>query len=106
MASKTTGCYINGLDNESRARYVEKISIIGGKDPHDLPKHMWTNDVDLFLSVTYPDIVNYLLFVTSAYTMEELQSYKGLEAYNQFVSGWVHNLMVHVHSNNLCVQTA
>ena len=55
--------------------------------------------------ITYPDIVAYLLFAKSAYTNEELRNYKSLEAYNQFVCGWVrdisvmdssiHNILVH-----------
>ncbi|XP_051996015.1 uncharacterized protein LOC127653381 [Xyrauchen texanus] len=38
------------------------------------------------------DITNYLVLQTSYYTRQQMKAYKSLEAYNFFVSGWVHNL--------------
>ena len=39
--------------------------------------------------------------------MDELKSYKGLEAYNQFVSGWVRDGRVKVYSTSgLVLHTA
>ncbi|KAL3889699.1 hypothetical protein ACJMK2_002028 [Sinanodonta woodiana] len=88
-SEKLQQTYRDTLDVTSKQRYDDKIGLIEKQDPYTLEKHRWTQDVDKWASVTYPDIVNYLLFSTSAYTMDELKSYKGLEAYNQFVSGWV-----------------
>ena len=45
------------------------------------------------IGCAYPDIVNYLLFTPSAYTSEDMKSYKSLQAYNQVVEGWVRNVM-------------
>ena len=45
--------------------------------------------IENFPSISYPDIVNYFLFALCTLTKEELKAYKGLESYNQFVSGWV-----------------
>lgn len=45
--------------------------------------------MSLLPPITYIDIVNYLLWTPSVYTKDELKSYKGLEAYNQFINGWV-----------------
>ncbi|WAR04105.1 hypothetical protein MAR_019474 [Mya arenaria] len=61
--------------------------IIGGCDPYER-KLAWTQNVDILSLVTYPDIVNYLLFTQSAYSADDLKSYKSLEAYRQFVFGW------------------
>jgi hypothetical protein len=47
------------------------------------------DDVKLLPKITYPDIVNYLVFSPSPYTSDDMKSYKGLDAYNQFVCGWV-----------------
>jgi hypothetical protein len=33
--------------------------------------------------------VNYLLYTPSKYTTEDFKAYKGLDAYNQLVCGWV-----------------
>ena len=46
---------------------------------------MLSEDVKLLPKITYPDFVNYLVFSPSPYTSDDLKSYKGLEAYNQFV---------------------
>ena len=35
------------------------------------------------------DTVSYLVLRTSFVTAEQLEAWKGLEAYNQFVGGWV-----------------
>ena len=41
------------------------------------------------------DIVNYMVFSESPYcSMEDMRAYKGLEAHNQFVSGWVREVEV------------
>lgn len=53
-------------------------------------------------AVSCPDIVNYLLFTPSPYTLEDMKSYKSLQAYNQVVEGWVHNVVT-METNNLRV---
>ncbi|KAL3890034.1 hypothetical protein ACJMK2_002334 [Sinanodonta woodiana] len=104
-SEKLQQTYRDTLDITSKQRYDDKIGLIEKQDPYTLEKHRWTQDVDKWASVTYPDIVNYLLFSTSAYTMDELKSYKGLEAYNQFVSDWVRDVKV-CEISGLCVHTA
>lgn len=82
--------YRDTLDPVERARYVEKLKLIGNADPYVL-KNL-SSDVSLLPAVTYPDIVNYLVYSPSPYTLDDLKCYKGLEAYNQFVSGWVSSI--------------
>lgn len=82
--------YRDTLDPVERARYVEKLKQIGNADPYVL-KNL-SSDVSLLPAVTYPDIVNYLVYSPSPYTLDDLKCYKGLEAYNQFVSGWVFSI--------------
>ena len=50
---------------------------------------MLSGNVEEFPDITYPDIVNYLISSQSPYTLDDLKSYKSLESYNYFVSGWV-----------------
>ena len=89
MAGQQESVYFKGLENNSKARYKEKINLLGGCDPYDIKKDQMVVNIDKFPSVTYPDIANYFLFALSPLTKEELKAYKGLESYNQFVSGWV-----------------
>ncbi|XP_060075798.1 uncharacterized protein LOC132555467 [Ylistrum balloti] len=90
LASKER--YRDTLDVISKARYDQKISIIGGKDPYELTKSEWSDDVHELPAIAYPDIVNYLVNTQSAYTLDNLKAYKSLESYNYFVSGWVRDL--------------
>ena len=97
--------YLEALSPEARRRYTEKIRLVDNLDPYMETKKTWSTAVEDYPGITYPDIVAYLLFAKSAYTNEELRNYKSLEAYNQFVYGWVrdisvmdsstHNILVH-----------
>ena len=90
--SVVPGCYLLKLDSVHKERYCTKLALIDGIDPYELKSTDWcfsTDAPDLLPAVSYPDIVNYLVFTTSAYTADELRSYKGLDAYKLFVSGWV-----------------
>ena len=66
---------------------MEKIKILD-KDPYETSKSEWCKDLTSWPEVTYPDIVNYLVYTQSAYTLQELGAYKSLEAYNYFVCGY------------------
>ena len=85
--------YYHGLGSQDKDRYLEKLSSVQ-VDPYLIMKNQWEDDVKLFPAVSYPDIVTYLLFTKSPFTAENLKAYKSLEAYNQFVSGWVRDLGV------------
>ena len=39
-----------------------------------------------------PDLYNYLVLGISAYTSDQFKSYRSLDAYNQFPSGWIKEL--------------
>lgn len=96
---------VSQLTGAESERYKEKIASIGGVDPYEIPKVEWTEDKGVLPSITYPDIVNYLVFTKSPYTMEDLKAYKGLEAYQFFVSGWVREPVVAI-INDKCVVKA
>ena len=42
--------------------------------------------------VTYSDIVNYLVYTQSAYTLAELKGYRSLQGYNYFISRFVQDI--------------
>ena len=81
--------YRDGLGHRERERYFEKLSLIGNKDPYELHPASWSEDPSILPPITHIDIINYLIFTPSPYTAEDLRSYKGLEAYNQMLNGWV-----------------
>ena len=82
--------YIDSLDSVTRSRYVDKLKLIDGTDPYKvLNSKEWNSNPDCLPSITYPDIANYLVFQTSAYTLEEFKSYKSLDSYKWVVLGWV-----------------
>ena len=93
--------YRDALDSAKRVRYDAKTKLIG----NEFDKSDWNDDVKLLPSTSYFDILNYLLFSPSPYTMEDLRAYKGLEAYNQFVCGWVREKQVCV-KHDVCVITS
>lgn len=43
-------------------------------------------------NVTYFDLVNYLIYQTHSVTNEQFRSYKSLQSYKTFQSGWVQEM--------------
>ena len=81
--------YFRSLDPPARKRYEEKIKFIDNLDPYIIDNKNFTYDIKDFPTISYPDIVNYLVFGTSPFSAEDMKAYKSLEAYNQVLEGWV-----------------
>ena len=79
--------YVEGLPMETKARYLDKIAVIDGKDP--LVDGLLGENVNDTPPVDACDLVSYLVLQTSFITSKQFKARKGLEAYNQFVCGWV-----------------
>ncbi len=98
MASKKKrllGGYFESMrDSDGKARYIEKLSLLGGFDPHESERSQWLDDVDLWPSITHIHLAMYLLYTPSRYTGEDLLNYKSLDCYIHFVSGWVREVLV------------
>ena len=99
----TESKYCLCLSTESKKRYLQKISMIDNLDPYSLKKDDFVYEKDFFPAISYPDIVNYLLFAPSPMTLEELKCYKSLESYNQFLCGWVKEVGVKLFENSICL---
>ncbi|KAJ8031893.1 hypothetical protein HOLleu_25248 [Holothuria leucospilota] len=95
--------YFEGLDEGSKARYQSKINHIGNVDPYTIARKDWSADPKILPAISYPDIVNYVLFSPCPYRLEDMRSYIGLEAYNQFVSGWVREVVAWKAERNLVI---
>lgn len=92
-AEKLNVLYRDTLDTITKARYLDKLKIIDGKDPYEVDKGEWKKtDIEKWPDLCYPDIVNYLVCSQSVYTLDQLKAYKSLQAYNYFISGFVQDL--------------
>ena len=83
--------YFETLDSSAKARYLDKIAVLSKLDPYQISRSEFSDDASMLPSISYPDIVNYLdlVYRPSPYSLEDLRCYKGLDAYNQFVNGWL-----------------
>jgi hypothetical protein len=86
------------------ARYTEKVHFCGF-DPYSLKKSEYSEDSTHLPAVEYPDkiIVNYLVLQTSWATKKQMKTYKSMDAYNFFISGWVNNLLTKQVENDKAV---
>ncbi|CAI5669920.1 unnamed protein product [Oreochromis niloticus] len=84
--------YCATLDPVSRERYKQIVKKYIGRDPYSLKMSEYTTEVKDLPTIEAVDITNYLVLQTSYYTRQQMKAFKSLEAYNFFVSGWVHNL--------------
>ena len=99
MASKTAflpGYKYSIVDIASRQRYQDKLKLIDGRDPYEMPLETLMDDVDLWPTTTYINVGMYLVFSPSPYTGQDLQNYKSLECYKRFIAGWVRDILVSV----------
>ena len=94
------------LDGKSKERYLQKLALIDDVDPYTIPKNSWSEKEEDYPEITYPDIVSYLIFTPSVYKSGDLKSYKSLEAYSNFMEGWVKEIKVFNAKDNITVVAA
>ena len=84
MASKAVVkvSYVDTLDLLTKENNLDKIRVVDSVDPYCLPNSAWSKKEACFPAVSYPDIVNDLIFNKSFYTMEDMKAWNILEAYN------------------------
>ena len=75
------------LNQEAKARYKDKIALIDGIDPFG--KITVGEPYSGVPPVEACDLVSYLVLQTSFITASQFKACRGLEAYSQFVCGWV-----------------
>ena len=91
--------YAEALLNDAKSRYLEKISMIG-IDP--FCPGTFGEQMDDVPPVDSCDLLSYLVLRTSFITTEQFRAWKGLEAYNQFVCGWVKEVVVRKSRYEIC----
>ena len=91
-------------DAKKRYNYKWKLKLISFKeDPYcqvESPAVFLTVPIQWheWSALMHANIYNYLILTPSLYTHEQLKSYKSLDAYNQFVNGWVSDIVMTVNS--------
>ena len=95
---------LQDLQGKAKEKHLQKIELINGLDQYSIKKEDWTSTkVDDYPSVTYPDIVNYLIFSPSPYSSDDLKSYKSLDAYNQVQEGRISDVKVKMAKDDVAV---
>ena len=74
--------------------YDKKLKFTAAIDPYAVSDNFYSQSMDKWPEIEFPDIVNYLLFSTSKFTKEQLKAYKSLQSYQYFVAGWVRSIFV------------
>ena len=87
MATVRLSPYAEGLPGEAKARYIAKLQLLNGLDPFLLSSKTGTEESLPLVEAT--DLVSFLVLETSFVTAKQFKAHKSMEAYNQFVSGWV-----------------
>ena len=59
-------------DIPSKQRYEEKLQMIGGQDPYEMPKEALMDDIDKWPSTTYIHVGMYLPFSPRPHTGDDL----------------------------------
>ena len=80
--------YYDGLPVEAKRRYRDKLELISGVDPLCINAKSGYDPAAL-PPVDAGDLVSYLVLQTSYITAKQFKAHKSMDAYNQFVSGWV-----------------
>ena len=85
--------YASSLQTEAKSCYLDKVKIIGGIDPFCTTTLGRLKRSDDCPPVDACDLLSYLKLQTSFITTEQFVARKGLEAYNQYVCGWVKDIL-------------
>ena len=82
------------VDKESKKRYTDKLKIINGSDPCELPKKEWEDNIEMWPAITYVHVCMYLILYPSPYTQEDMLNYKSMDSFKNFQNGWVREVLV------------
>ena len=84
--------YAAGLPSDGKDRYIQKLSMINNVDPF-LGAFSGAETTSDLPPVDISDLLTYLVLKTSFITVQQFKARKSLEAYNQFVCGWVKDVV-------------
>ncbi len=82
--------YAKKLVGAAKSRYIKKISLINGLDPFVISSS--GIEKQPLPPIEASDLASYLVLQTSFVSARQFKVHKSMEAYNQFVSGWVKDI--------------
>ena len=92
-SEKRDSQYVRKLDDKAKARYKEKLQILGCiEDPYVEGSSVAAEsaiDWQDWSNVEYTDIYNYLIATPSPYTRGLFRAYKSMDGYLFVANGWV-----------------
>ena len=97
----TLSCYAENLPQEAKRRYLDKLAVIDGIDP--MCSGVFGEPSDKTPPVDACDLLSYLVVQTSFVTAKQFKARKGLDAYNQFICGWVREVSTRKIAENYVV---
>lgn len=83
--------YLRGLSQPLLNLYTKKLNDFNVEDPYEISFSELVENIEECPQLAYEDIVNYLVFGTHTYTLQQMKAYRSLEAHNYYTSGWVNN---------------
>ena len=69
---------------QEKVEEISEQSFSSGVDPYQI-KDGCVDDISLWPPVEYGNVHNYLIKTPGPYSIEELEAYKSLEAYNYYI---------------------
>ena len=103
--------YFQALDPVAKARYTEKLLLVGLSEQED-PYKLWKDgklkdNMKLWPPVEYGHIFCYFVDRPGVFTKQQLLQWKSMEAFNYFKSGHVHEVLVYrLPSTQSCILMA
>ena len=71
--------YVDTLSDSAKKRYFEKINLIDDVDPYAIHPDNYDHQ---FPPINLWSIGKYFVYTTSAYTSQDFNAYRSLQAYN------------------------
>ncbi|KAK6168739.1 hypothetical protein SNE40_019924 [Patella caerulea] len=97
--------YLKNLSNPDKNLYSQKLISVGITDPQAndpfLYQSSWLDDVSKWPMVDFGQLYVYLIDTPGIFTRESMKTYKSLEAYNQYESGWVQTCFTKIVGKNI-----
>ena len=91
------------LSDVSKKRYSDKLKLMDGIDPYKVAKNEWKDDVDLWPAITHVHVCMYLILTPSLYSEKDMLNYRSVDSYQNFVKGWVKQVLVRAVGNKRVV---
>ena len=57
------------VESECKQRYADRLMLMSGHDPYEIPKEEWQDSIDMWPAITYVHVCMYLILYPSPYTL-------------------------------------